>query len=230
MPPAKKKDGQFLEQMRLKIAPLDMQEIVIPIVQMEPLVQQRMTEKAIRAMQETQEAGEHANKTRAKTKRDFKEDYENAPHKGPNGEYGFNAAAIRSALISVCRVCGVKMTHAKLCLFVIPDFYDPRSGIPLVKITGKPRPFMSAVRNANGNADLRNRPIWDKWSANVRIQYDRGQFSPEDVLNLLYRAGSQVGIGEGRPDSKKSAGCGWGRFAIDPKVFEKRSPRGKRAA
>jgi hypothetical protein len=34
-------------------------------------------------------------------------------------------------------------------------------------------------------------------------------------MNLMLRAGQQVGIGEGRPDSPNSNGLGWGRFALD---------------
>jgi hypothetical protein len=39
-------------------------------------------------------------------------------------------------------------------------------------------------------------------------------FSLDDISNLLMRVGLQVGLGEGRPDSKKSAGMGWGTFEI----------------
>ena len=37
----------------------------------------------------------------------------------------------------------------------------------------------------------------------------------QDVTNLLMRVGQQVGIGEGRPDSKNSAGMGWGTFNVE---------------
>jgi hypothetical protein len=30
----------------------------------------------------------------------------------------------------------------------------------------------------------------------------------------MHRVGAQVGIGEGRPDSKNSTGMGWGTFEI----------------
>lgn len=43
-----------------------------------------------------------------------------------------------------------------------------------------------------------------------------------DVANLMNRVGAQVGIGEGRPDSKNSAGMGWGLFSIETKTQEKR--------
>jgi hypothetical protein len=36
----------------------------------------------------------------------------------------------------------------------------------------------------------------------------------DDVTNLINRVGLQVGIGEGRPDSKDSAGIGLGLFEI----------------
>ena len=40
------------------------------------------------------------------------------------------------------------------------------------------------------------------------------QFTDEDVINLLTRAGQQVGVGEGRPYSKSSNGLGYGLFTI----------------
>jgi hypothetical protein len=41
------------------------------------------------------------------------------------------------------------------------------------------------------------------------------QFTHQDVANLMTRVGLQVGLGEGRPDSKNSAGMGWGLFQIE---------------
>jgi hypothetical protein len=106
------------------------------------------------------------------------------------------------------------MTLAKLSVFVLPDGFDKVDGVPLIQIEGKPEPVTMHVRNATGVADLRVRAKFWPWSANLRIQYDAGQFSTTDVANLLLRVGAQVGIGEGRPDSKSSAGMGWGTFSI----------------
>jgi len=71
-----------------------------------------------------------------------------------------------------------------------------------------------AVRNATGVADIRVRPMWREWGAHVRVKYDADQFTLTDVTNLMARVGMQVGIGEGRPDSKSSAGLGWGTFEL----------------
>ena len=57
--------------------------------------------------------------------------------------------------------------------------------------------------------------MWrEGWEAVVRIKYDADMFTLTDVANLLMRAGAQVGIGEGRPDSRKSCGIGWGIFDL----------------
>ena len=71
-----------------------------------------------------------------------------------------------------------------------------------------------AVRNATGVADIRVRPMWREWAADVKVSYDADQFTLQDVTNLMQRVGMQVGIGEGRPDSRDSAGLGWGTFVL----------------
>jgi hypothetical protein len=48
------------------------------------------------------------------------------------------------------------------------------------------------------------------------VRFDADQFTAQDVINLISRVGLQVGICEGRPDSKSSAGCGWGTFRVVP--------------
>ena len=120
-------------------------------------------------------------------------------------------------MIDACRLVGFKMTHAKISVFVEADGFDATDGKPLVKITeGEPHMDIGAVRNETGVADLRARPMWNEgWAALVRITFDADQFSVTDVSNLLLRAGLQVGIGEGRNNSKKSYGIGFGSFKIE---------------
>ena len=56
--------------------------------------------------------------------------------------------------------------------------------------------------------------MYREWSAVLRIRYDAGMLTADDVVNLIARVGMQVGVGEGRPDSKQSAGLGFGLFEI----------------
>lgn len=192
------------------------------IVGTSPYVQLRFSEKAMRLMMDKMEAGSQAKNKKVRTARDFDDDMKQAQHVSTDGWVGIPASSIRAAMISACRLVGFKMTLAKLSLFVLEDGYDKVDGIPLIKLdAGKPEKNTMAVRNATGVADIRCRPMWKKWGATVRLRFDEDQFSLQDVSNLLMRVGMQVGLGEGRPDSRESAGLGWGTFKIASEKQEK---------
>jgi hypothetical protein len=179
-----------------------------------PYMQLRFSEKAMHKMQATQEAGTQARSKKTRDARDFAEDYRQAMHLFADGRHGIPAAAFRNAMISACRVVGFKMTMAKLSIFVQADGEDVVDGTPLIEIYGTPEQTILPVRNATGVADLRVRPMWRQWHVQLTIGWDEGQFSLTDIANLLERAGEQVGIGEGRPDSRNSAGLDYGKFKI----------------
>jgi hypothetical protein len=184
------------------------------IVGTAPYIQLRFSEKAMNAMREKMELGSQAAKKKARDARNFDEDFEQAKHISDEGWPGIPASAFRNAMISACRLVGFKMTLAKLSVFVLPDGFDKVDGVPLIKIDGTPEPHIMHARNATGVCDLRVRAKFWPWSATVRVQYDADQFSATDAANLMNRVGTQVGIGEGRPDSKMSAGMGWGTFKL----------------
>lgn len=179
-----------------------------------PYMQSRFSEKAMAKMKATQEAGSQAKGKKVRDARDFDADYEAAKHVSEDGWVGIPAGAFRSAMISACRLVNFKMTLAKLSIFVEPDGFDKVDGVPLVRIIGTPEKSVAAVRNESGVCDLRARPMWRNWRVDLRVQFDEDQFSLTDVTNLLARAGIQVGVGEGRPDSRSSTGLGMGRFSI----------------
>jgi hypothetical protein len=179
-----------------------------------PYVQLRFSQKAIETIMTKHRLGSQANKRTAKEARDFDEDFQQAMHFSAEGWPGIPASAFRNGLISACRLVGFKMTLAKLSLFVGEDGFDRVDAIPLIKIDGTPEPLIMHARNATGVCDIRVRAKFWPWSADVRVSYDGDQFTSADVANLLQRVGQQVGIGEGRPDSKMSAGMGWGTFTL----------------
>jgi len=107
------------------------------------------------------------------------------------------------------------MTHAKLAFMVVADGFDRVDGAPLVRLSeGEAEQWVAPTRNATGRIDLRCRPMYREWAAVLTIKYDAGMLSSNDMVNLISRVGLQVGIGEGRPDSKASAGLGFGLFEI----------------
>lgn len=203
-----------LEQ--ITIPPPKIAVATFTIVGTAPLVINRFSAKAMAKIRETQEAGSQAKSKKTREPKDFQGLFEQSRHISTDGWDGFPAPAIRCACISACRLVGFKMTLAKLSIFVLQNGWDRVDSTPLIQILDRePRQVEHAVRNATGVVDLRSRAMYDPgWRAEVTIRWDQDQFSTADVSNLLARAGVQVGIGEGRPDSRDSAGCGWGTFEV----------------
>lgn len=179
-----------------------------------PYMQAQFSEKTQNMLKEKMSSQQTGKAKKNREARDFDADVENAKHISVEGWCGIPASAFRVAMISACRLVGFKMTLAKLSVFVSADGYDKIDGQPLIKIEGKPERCDLPVRNATGVMDIRARPLWREWTATVSIKYDTQQFSRGDVQNLLARVGLQVGVGEGRPDSRMSAGLGYGLFEI----------------
>lgn len=178
-----------------------------------PLVIERFSKKA--ELMEKMLQGSTAKGKKVREARDYERDAEEARYRADGeGWEGVNASAFRAGMISACRLVGFKMTLAKLSVFVEADGFDKVDGLPLVRIYGKSQTFTAHTRNATGVVDVRSRPQYRDWACALRIKYDTSQFRREDVTNLIARVGGQVGIGAGRPDSKSSAGCGWGTFEV----------------
>lgn len=198
------------------IAPPRFETATVRLIGTAPYVQHKFSAKAKNMIIETQLLGSQAKKGRKREPKDFDAVYRGAMYVSRDGWHGIPASAFRNAMISACRTVNFKMTLAKLSLFTEADGFDSEDGTPLVKITkGEPHQHTAPARNANGSVDIRVRPMWDEgWEVMLRIRWDAEQFSATDVVNLLARVGQQIGIGEGRPDSRMSAGLGWGLFDV----------------
>lgn len=186
------------------------------IVGTAPFVQCKFSAKAKAKMMADMSTPASAKKGKtARPPRDYNDDFLQAQHVAVGGWHGIPAPAFRAAMIDACRTVGLVMTKAKMSVFVLPDGFDRDDGTPLVRIIGPaPERTESLVRNDNGGADIRIRPMWRKWAADVTVEFDADMITAESVVNLLDRAGRQVGVGEGRPFSKNSVGQGWGTFIV----------------
>lgn len=196
------------------IKPPKFGQVEVMIVGTAPLVIERFSKKA--ELMEKMSEGKSAKSKKERAAREYDKEAHDAKHISEEGWEGFHAGAIRSGMISACRLIGFKMTLAKMAVFVNADGFDRNDGIPLIRIYGSAETMTAHTRNATGVVDVRSRPMYRKWASKIAIKFDADQFSAEDVLNLLSRVGAQCGIGAGRPDSKSSAGCGWGTFEIVP--------------
>lgn len=181
-----------------------------------PLVIHRFSAKTKQQMKEKMETGKAASSKKNRQAKSTDDLYEESRYRSKDGWDGFNASAVRAAMISACRLVGFKMTLAKLSVFVEADGVDATEPqIPLIRIIGEPTKQEDMARVDTGQPYVTVRAAYHGWKARIRIRFDADQFTLQDVTNLISRVGLQVGIGEGRPDSKNSAGMGWGQFTIE---------------
>jgi len=217
----KEKSVETLPRTQVVIAPPRLSIAEFTIIGTAPYVQQAFSQKAAEEIKAKQQAGSQAKKGQKREPKDFQLCYEQSKHVSREGWYGIPAGAFRSAMVSACRLVGFKMTLAKLSIFIQADGFDKNDSQPLVKISkGEPHYVEHPVRIQN-TMDIRARAMWDEgWEAKVRITFDADQFSLKDVSNLMVRVGLQVGLGEGRPDSRSSVGMGWGTFRLEGMPLE----------
>jgi len=180
-----------------------------------PLVIHRFSKKTKEQMRQKMETGKSASSKKNREAKRTDDLFQESRYTSNRGWDGFHAASVRNASISACRLVNFKMTLAKLSIFVIADGYDAEEPqVPLIRIYGKATKQEDMARVETGQPYVTVRAAYHDWRAKITIRWDADQFSIEDIANLLARVGTQVGIGEGRPDSKNSAGMGWGTFEI----------------
>lgn len=204
----------------------------LPIVGTAPFVSNAFGYEAQEMMKAEQLLGSEGSKkkkaqeNKAKPPKDFEKGFHESMHQAISDEvgkellkkdywYGIPSTSFKAALVRACCVCGVEMTKAKMCMFVMSDGFES-DGTPLVKITkGQPVRFDKYVRLANGKPDIRARGRWDTgWEANLRVRFDASLMTKDTIVNLVVRAGISVGVGAGRPFSTASVGQGWGTFEV----------------
>ena len=213
MAKARKAEAAPTEEVRIKKARL--RTVQFDLIGTTPLVVRRFSEKIKRELAGDQEEGKASGSKKKRKPRSAEDDFNDARYISKEGWDGFNASGLRNALISACRLVGYKMTLAKLSIFVLADGWDKyEPQIPLIKIIGKPIMQTDRLLTTTKRPYIGARPAYHDWKAKVSIRWDEDQFSLTDVANLLDRVGAQVGLGEGRYDSKQSCGMGWGCFVI----------------
>jgi len=185
------------------------------IIGTEVLVVHRFSKKTMEQMADKMEKGKAASSKKNREAKNSDDTFNEGRYISKEGWDGFQASAIRNAMISACRLVNFKMTLAKMSIFVEADGHDKyEPQIPLIRIIGKPTKQADMGRVSTGEPYVIYRPSYHDWKAKLRIRWDQDQFTLEDITNLLMRVGMQVGICEGRPDSKNSPGMGWGLFEI----------------
>ena len=180
---------------------------VVRIEGISPLIAHRWTEKARRQMLDKQR-GVPVDK---KAPKDPEADFDACRYKLPDGTDGFPVVAFKAAIVNAVSLFeNVTKVLAKQSIFVAGHHEAP----DLVPLLLKDAPVMreDSVR-ISGTADLRYRPEYWPWSADLHITYIDNVFTPEAVLALVDAAGLG-GVGEWRPSAPRSYTGTYGRFEV----------------
>lgn len=201
-------------KVKIEITPPNYSILPVRVEGTAPLMLHKFSEKMRKQIEEKQTAKDKTSGKRAP--KDYAAEYQAAKYRSNTGNWeGIPAGAFRAAMIAACRrVDGLPMTQAKGAFFIIADGRDETDGTPLIRIQGKAEHDTRPVRLESGVADLRNRPRYDQWACDLKIQFDADLLSPNDVANLLARAGTSVGVGELRPQGPNSYGGDFGTWQV----------------
>jgi hypothetical protein len=113
----------------------------------------------------------------------------------PDGTPAVPAMAIKRCLSDAAhKDLGIEKTMVRKALFF---HVDAHGLLPLVDYS-EPVMREDLVRVGMGSADLRYRPMFEKWSVDLTMDYDSDLLQIEDIVNLANRAGYGVGLCEWR--------------------------------
>jgi len=190
--------------MAITLKPIAPKNLSFWIKSISIMVQHQWSEKGLGQLAMTAQE----RKKQPKTARDPEGDAAAACYRTDKGEYGIPLVAFKAALIGAAhKDFGLEKTLLRKALFVPTS--DSGGIIPIETEDYILREDI--VRVGIGQTDIRYRPQFTTWRANIVIQIDTELLKPEDIVNLVNRAGFSVGIGEWRPEK----GGEWGRFELD---------------
>jgi hypothetical protein len=181
----------------IELPPLNIQTVQFMLVGDSPLIVHAWSEKAKKLMLDKQ----MKKAAQAREAKDPQADYEACFYRTPDGEYGFPAIGVKSAMVGACRFVDAKMTMARGAFHIDAE---------MLRVFGEPRPREDMVRVGLGTADIRYRPEFPEWKMPVTLKFNASVMSAEQIANLLNTAGFGIGIGEWRPEKSGS----YGRFHV----------------
>lgn len=123
----------------------------------------------------------------------------------PNGRFGFPVTAIKQAAISAAFRSGMSKDKVSLqgAFFINGEGEEQLSEVK----GGKPHIREDMVRVGMGSADIRYRGEFDSWCMDLTVRYNKnGQYSLEQILNIINLGGFCCGIGEWRPEKSGQNG------------------------
>lgn len=193
-----------MKKNQVTINEFNIKSFEIKIKGISPLIVHNFDQKITMEMEAKQQGKAKTEKHKIRVPED---DFEGAKHKSPLGFEGFPAGGFKKAFIRGAKMTGLVMKDAQMAFFVKADCEETQ----LVKINGDCRMRTDMVRVGMGSADIRYRPEYLNWNATIKVEFNEGLISVEQILQCVKAAGYGCGIGDWRPEK----GGGYGRFELD---------------
>ena len=196
----------------IEIIPIEIKKVTIRIVGDTPLIMHAWSEKAKRMMLEAQMGIAKGKKKEAKNPVDdfirsmywltpmpedgTMESFEEAIANG--ARFGFPVTAFKQAAISAA----YRMGWAKDKMSMRGAFFIDSDENGMIEIhSDTPEMREDMVKVGMGTADIRYRGEFKNWYADLTISYNaNGQYSLENIVNIINAGGYVCGVGEWRPE------------------------------
>ena len=196
----------------IEIRPIEIKKVTIRIVGDTPLIMHAWSEKATRMMLEAQMGVAKGKKKEAKNPVDdfirsmywltpmpedgTMESFEEAIANG--ARFGFPVTAFKQAAISAA----YRMGWAKDKMSMRGAFFIDSDENGMIEIhSDTPEMREDMVKVGMGTADIRYRGEFKNWYADLTISYNaNGQYSLENIVNIINAGGYVCGVGEWRPE------------------------------
>lgn len=196
----------------IEIRPIEIKKVTVRVVGDTPLIMHAWSEKAKRMMLEAQMGVAKGKKKEAKNPVDdfirsmywltpmpedgTMESFEEAIANG--ARFGFPVTAFKQAAISAA----YRMGWAKDKMSMRGAFFIDSDENGMIEIhSDTPEMREDMVKVGMGTADIRYRGEFKNWYADFTISYNaNGQYSLENIVNIINAGGYVCGVGEWRPE------------------------------
>ena len=196
----------------IEIRPIEIKKVTVRVVGDTPLIMHAWSEKAKRMMLEAQMGIAKGKKKEVKNPADdfirsmywltpmpedgTIESFEEAIANG--ARFGFPVTAFKQAAISAA----YRMGWAKDKMSMRGAFYIDSDENGMIEIhSDTPEMREDMVKVGMGTADIRYRGEFKNWYADLTISYNaNGQYSLENIVNIINAGGYVCGVGEWRPE------------------------------
>lgn len=191
----------------IELPPLNIQTVKVPIVGDSGLICHAWSAKARKQMLDKQMKKASTAKAAKDPFMDFCESLywldqmpeAPTPEDVETARFGFPSVAFKGAAVTAVTTMGnMTKVMARQCFHIVGEFVELLGDAPSMR--------EDMVRVGMGTADIRFRGEFERWAAELPVQFNASVLSAEQVVSLIHAGGFGVGIGDWRPEKDGVSG------------------------